>query len=31
MSTREAWLQFGIWLFVGIGSLGGVAYLIRLL
>lgn len=30
MSTGEAWQQFRIWVFVGVGSLGGIVYLIRL-
>lgn len=25
----EAWLRFGTWVFVGIGSLGGIVYLAR--
>lgn len=31
ISPSEAWIQFAIWVFVGVGSLGGIVYLIRLI
>jgi hypothetical protein len=30
ISPGEAWLRFGAFLFVGIGSLGGIVYLAKL-
>jgi hypothetical protein len=30
ISPGEAWGNFAIWLFVGLGALGGLIYLIRL-
>lgn len=31
LSPSEAWLRFGTWVFVGVGSIGGIVYLVRLL